>query len=133
MNNSSDDYSKAGADILLKGGKMLNKACPKCYSPLYEYGGKIICVKCKQEYVLVDEKSKLQQRKQMSSNQVKSQYQISQHGSNITHETLLETQSVIMKKLSQLNKQLEISENIDEIISINNAIKSLLETLNKLK
>ena len=45
---------KAGADLLFKGWKMLNKACPVCVEPIYEKEGKVVCVKCKQEYIMVD-------------------------------------------------------------------------------
>jgi UPF0148 protein len=34
------------ADYLLKGGKMLSKACPVCGSPLFEYKGETLCVVC---------------------------------------------------------------------------------------
>lgn len=34
------------ADYLLKGGKMLSKACPACGSPLFEYKGETLCVVC---------------------------------------------------------------------------------------
>ena len=34
------------ADILLKGGKMLNKSCPKCNAPLFKYQDRTFCAKC---------------------------------------------------------------------------------------
>lgn len=37
------------AEHLLKGGKMLSKTCPVCYSPLFEYKGETLCVVCQEE------------------------------------------------------------------------------------
>ncbi|HDR72791.1 MAG TPA: hypothetical protein ENN85_02585 [Methanoculleus sp.] len=37
------------ADYLLKGGKMLSKACPACGSPLFEYKGETLCVVCAEQ------------------------------------------------------------------------------------
>jgi len=34
------------ADILLKGGKMLNRSCPDCNAPLFKYQGRTFCAKC---------------------------------------------------------------------------------------
>ncbi len=34
------------AEYLLKGGKMLDKACPTCGCPLFEYKKKTFCVVC---------------------------------------------------------------------------------------
>jgi UPF0148 protein len=36
------------AEYLLKGGKMLAKTCPVCYSPLFEYKGETFCVVCRE-------------------------------------------------------------------------------------
>ena len=34
------------AEYLLKGGKMLEKSCPACGCPLFEYKKKTFCVVC---------------------------------------------------------------------------------------
>lgn len=34
------------ADILLKGGKMLNESCPECNAPLFQQDNRIFCAKC---------------------------------------------------------------------------------------
>jgi UPF0148 protein len=36
------------AEYLLKGGKMLSKACPVCGAPLFEYKGETFCVVCRE-------------------------------------------------------------------------------------
>jgi UPF0148 protein len=48
------------AEYLLKGGKMLAKACPECEAPLFEYKGETFCVVCRekaQEKPAEDEKT----------------------------------------------------------------------------
>ena len=50
---TNDEVIRAGAEILLKGGIMLSKACPDCFSPLYKIQGKTLCVKCKKHFILV--------------------------------------------------------------------------------
>ncbi len=37
---------KTMADVLLKGGKMLNRSCPECNAPLFKYQGRTFCAKC---------------------------------------------------------------------------------------
>jgi len=39
------------AEYLLKGGKMLAKTCPVCYSPLFEFKGETFCVVCNENKV----------------------------------------------------------------------------------
>ena len=34
------------ADILLKGGKMLNRSCPKCNAPVFQKEGRVFCARC---------------------------------------------------------------------------------------
>jgi UPF0148 protein len=36
------------AEYLLKGGKMLSASCPSCGCPLFEVGGKTLCVVCRE-------------------------------------------------------------------------------------
>jgi UPF0148 protein len=36
------------AEYLLKGAKMLSRACPVCDSPLFEYKGETFCVVCRE-------------------------------------------------------------------------------------
>jgi UPF0148 protein len=37
------------AEYLLKGGKMLSRACPACGSPLFEVKGETFCVVCREQ------------------------------------------------------------------------------------
>ncbi|MHA1686361.1 MAG: Sjogren's syndrome/scleroderma autoantigen 1 family protein [Candidatus Heimdallarchaeaceae archaeon] len=139
----SDDSIKAGAEILLKGGVMLNKACPTCKSPLYKYQGKIICVNCKKQYVLVDDISDIQRDKKLSEEQTietKSQMKPTETSSissnkNRVSENIVDfnlTLNVLKTKLADLTTILnnetdptKIAEIAKAIKEINNAIRDL--------
>ncbi|MHA1304201.1 MAG: Sjogren's syndrome/scleroderma autoantigen 1 family protein [Candidatus Heimdallarchaeaceae archaeon] len=133
MNSDSEDYVKAGADILLRGGKMLNKACPTCISPLYEINGKVVCVKCKQEYVLVSSKAELQAQQQRFELQTQSiPHQPNKEGKKTTEATntaFTETARIIQQKISQLNRELQQTMDVQKIKEITDTIKTLVETL----
>jgi len=44
----SKDADTIMAEYLLKGGKMLSRACPACGSPLFEVKGETLCVVCRE-------------------------------------------------------------------------------------
>ena len=128
MTNSDDDYIKAGAELLLKGAKMINKSCPTCFSPLYEYNKKIYCVKCKQEYVLVDSPS--QMPNQQFSAPSRSSNTVSQ--SPPSSSVLSETAKVLQEKIAALNSELRVATDPQKIAEITTVIKNLVETLKSL-
>ncbi|MFW9853148.1 MAG: Sjogren's syndrome/scleroderma autoantigen 1 family protein [Candidatus Thorarchaeota archaeon] len=137
MNPSkSDDSVKAGADLLLKGWKMLNKACPSCVEPLYEKEGKVVCVKCKKQYVMVDSKTELpkNQEKDFSKekpNSISQKAPLSVDISSLPPE-LAESAKIMLEKISILNERLKSETNPKEITELSKSIKSLTESLRSL-
>lgn len=134
----SDDSIKAGAEILLKGGVMLNKACPTCKSPLYKYQGKIICVNCKKQYVLVDDMTDAQVEKQQSEEQsVTAKTQIKSSASNIPAEKSHSsdiigfdlTVNVLKSKLADLTNLLNAETDPTKIAEIARAIKEITNAI----
>ena len=133
MNPSkSDDSVKAGADLLLKGWKMLNKACPSCVEPLYEKEGKVVCVKCKKQYVMVDSKTDFP-KNQESDPSKDMPISISQK----THPSfdisslppeLAESAKIILEKISVLNEHLKSETDPKKITELSKSIKSLTES-----
>ncbi|MCG3215273.1 MAG: hypothetical protein KAS63_01015 [Candidatus Heimdallarchaeota archaeon] len=137
----SDISIKAGADLLLKGWKMLNKACPECVEPLYEKEGKVVCVKCKKNYVMVDSLSDIPQEQKPSSSPVKQviQKQKPSPSNDFTDfnfdslpPTLAESAKIMTNKLSDLNKRLKEATEPKEISEISSSIRSLIDSLRSL-
>jgi uncharacterized Zn finger protein (UPF0148 family) len=130
-----EDYIEAGADLLLKGWKMLSKACPTCFQPLYERQGKVVCVKCKKDYILVDSLSEIPsaQRTQdnVSASSTLPDSIKSFNFSNIPPE-LEDTAKTMIEKINVLNKQLKESTDPKEITELSNAINSLVASLRSL-
>lgn len=135
--NDSDASIKAGADLLLKGWKMLNKACPDCIEPLYEKEGKIVCVKCKKEYVMVDSPSKLPQHAQPSQIQQPSQTSslpksVSSFDFSSLPSTLADSAKIMLHKISELNAKLKETSDPKEIADLSTSIRSLVDSLRSL-
>ncbi|MHA2357626.1 MAG: Sjogren's syndrome/scleroderma autoantigen 1 family protein [Candidatus Heimdallarchaeaceae archaeon] len=133
--SENEEYIEAGADLLLKGWKMLNKACPTCFQPLYEKEGKVVCVKCKKDYILVDSISEIPPA-QREQNEVKVPSSLpdvikSFDFSKLPPE-LKDTAKTLMEKISDLNNQLKESTDPKEIEELSRAIKSLIESIRSL-
>jgi len=137
MNSSEEqnDSIAAGAELLLKGWKMLNKACPECVEPLYENDGKVVCVKCKKEYILVDSKSELPHTKTSvvkdPSNSV-SPNDFSSFDFSSLPSALSDTAKIMLVKITDLNAKLEETSDPKEIAEISSSIKSLIDSLRSL-
>jgi len=126
---------KAGADLLLKGWKMLNKACPECVEPLYEKDGKVVCVKCKKEYIMVDSKSELPQNKTSKVQQSTASSSPNDFSSNDFSNlppVLADTTKIMLAKITDLNAKLKETSDPKEIAEISSTIRSLIDSLRSL-
>jgi uncharacterized Zn finger protein (UPF0148 family) len=135
--NDSDASIKAGADLLLKGWKMLNKACPDCMEPLYEKEGKIVCVKCKKNYVMVDSPTDLPQQSQPNQIQQSSQSSalpksVSSFDFSSLPDTLADSAKIMLHKISELNTRLRETTDPKEIAELSTSIRSLVDSLRSL-
>ena len=137
----ADEQVKIGADLLLKGWIMLNRACPTCFQPLYKKDDRVICVKCKQEYVLVDSPSEIPQtqKRKIPEKVEASANQNLAHSSNISSfdfsslpPALVETAKILLEKISSLNKMLKEATDPKEITELSNSIRSLVDSLHSL-
>jgi uncharacterized Zn finger protein (UPF0148 family) len=134
MNPSkSDDSVKAGADLLLKGWTMLNKACPSCVEPLYEKEGKVVCVKCKKQYIMLDSKTDFpkDQEKDLSKekpNSISQRIPTSFDISSLPPE-LAESAKIVLEKISVLSERLKSETDLKAITEISKSIKSLTDSL----
>ena len=131
----SDASVAAGADLLLKGWKMINKACPVCVEPLYEKDGKVVCVKCKKEYVLVDSKSEMPPTKTSEAQQPaasSSPNNFSSYDFSSLPPALADTAKIMLEKITDLNAKLKESSDPKEIEEISSSIRSLIDSLHSL-
>jgi uncharacterized Zn finger protein (UPF0148 family) len=128
-----DDSVKAGADLLLKGWKMLNKACPTCFEPLYEREGKVVCVNCKKDYVLVDSTSKIPSKMQAKTN-LETQQSDSLDSFDFSNlpPTLVDTAKIMLEKINKLNAELNEATDPKKIEELSGAISSLVKSLKSL-
>lgn len=133
-----DSSIKAGADLLLKGWKMLNKACPDCIEPLYEKDGKVVCVKCKKQYIMVDSVADLPQKIQSSQIQNIPQQSsilpksISSFDFSSLPSALADSAKIMLDKISELNSRLKESNDPKEIAELSSSIHSLVNSLRSL-
>ncbi len=139
--DDSDEQVKLGADLLLKGWIMLNRACPTCYQPLYQKKDRVVCVKCKQDYILVDSPSEIpkQQGKKIqetissaSSNNSSPQSNLSSFDFSSLPPALVDTAKILLEKIENLNVQLKETTDPKEITDISNSIRSLVDSLRSL-
>lgn len=131
--SENDDSVKAGADLLLKGWKMLNKACPTCFQPLYERQGKVVCVNCKKDYVLVDSSSEIPTSKKVSTTSATKQSEsMDSFDFSKLPPTLTNTAKIMLEKIDKLNVKLNEATEPKEIIELSNAINSLVESIRSL-
>ncbi len=139
--NDSDEQVKIGADLLLKGWVMLSRACPTCYQPLYKKQDRVICVKCKLDYVLVDSPSKIPKLQKENaqkkvtpapSSNSSLQSNLSSFDFSSLPPALVDTAKILLEKIETLNVQLKETTNPKEITAISNSIRSLVDSLRSL-
>ena len=139
--DDSDEQVKLGADLLLKGWVMLNRACPTCYQPLYQKKDRVVCVKCKQDYILVDSPSEIPEQQgkntqetvsSVSSDNSSTQSNLSSFDFSSLPPALVDTAKILLEKIENLNVQLKETTDPKEITDVSNSIRSLVDSLRSL-
>ena len=111
---------------------MLNKACPTCYEPLYEKEAKVVCVRCKTNYILVDSPSEIPRSQKSPENQSTSQSAQNSIGAldfSSLPDPLAKSAKVMLTKLDELNAKLEEATDPKEISEISSSIRTLIDSL----
>jgi len=99
------------AEMLLAGGKMLSLHCATCKSPLFEYGGKVMCPICGEKAKAATlETAKLKARPATD-----------------------EIEGVLLEKLNQLAAELKKESDRRTVAELLELMKSILEVIEKLK
>ncbi|MFQ5974734.1 MAG: Sjogren's syndrome/scleroderma autoantigen 1 family protein [Candidatus Hydrothermarchaeales archaeon] len=97
-------------ELLLSRAKMLRQHCPKCKSPLFEKGGKIICPACG-----VFEKGKAVSTKDKKTGKKKPK----------TKKKDKKSDKIIKKKRDELLKRLVKETKPDKIVNLTEAVKKM--------
>ncbi|MCK4895244.1 MAG: hypothetical protein KAS47_00420, partial [Candidatus Heimdallarchaeota archaeon] len=112
-----------------------------CYQPLYKKQDRVVCVKCKQDYILVDSPSEIpqQQRKDTQQKVASAPSSNSSLQSNLSSfdfsslpPALVNTAKILLEKIETLNIQLKETTDPKEITDISNSIRSLVDSLRSL-
>lgn len=98
---------KRTSDILLKGGKLLGDACPKCGGLLLQYQGRTVCVNCD------------------NINEVGKDAVVS------TMDIALRIESLVSKKIEEVAQNLEKEEDIEKQTHLAELLLKYIEILRK--
>ncbi|WGM88805.1 MAG: hypothetical protein IAX21_09975 [Candidatus Bathyarchaeota archaeon] len=105
---------KVMADLLRQGATLTQHSCPACSSPLFKLQNKDIwCAKCQKRVIIVkegDPEPEVSKAPMFSS-----------------------LESTIIKKIQNLEKQLEEENDPEKITKLGETVSSLLESLEKIK
>ena len=107
MEIKEKEKMKRTSDILLKGGKLLSEACPKCGGLLLQYQGRTGCVNCDN---------------------------INEIGKNVIVSTMdmtLRIQSLVSKKIEEIAQNLEKEEDIEKQTHLAELLLKYIEILRK--
>ena len=103
------EAEKRAAEWLKKGARMLSEACPECGSPLFDRKGEIWCPKCNKPIIGLPERVLTV---------------------SVEEESVLQRlRETVLSKLYGLEKRLRASRQVEEVLSVAQAIYVLLSAL----
>jgi UPF0148 protein len=107
---------KRGANLLLQGAALTDLACPVCSSPLFRLkDGTLWCAKDEKKVIVVKEGE--EPPKQAPT-------------PNLVYDKL---EATLMAKITDIERKIEKTEDMDELQKITVALSELLSSLEKLK
>jgi UPF0148 protein len=113
------------ADILLKGGKMLNRSCPKCNAPLFKYEDRTFCAKCNWE----------EGQKQDGEEVVKPEEKQTQQAASSGKEplaTLDQLQMVVLERIREYSGRLNAQKGEGNLDLNTDILSDLLDLLERI-
>ncbi len=124
------------ADILLKGGKMLNRGCPECNAPLFKFQGRTFCGKCGWE----EESAPSPETAKAEPPQAKAPARPSSGGpragvdlgSEALDATVANLKRVVLQRISEYSKRLADQADTASISSNTGVLLDLMELLEKI-
>ncbi len=130
------------AEILLKGGKMLNRSCPKCNAPLFQYQGRTFCPRCgweaEQRKPSTQKESKAEAEQvprkdeKVDVKAVETQLVETVKTAPEVEEVLSKARAAVLRKISEYSEKLSSGRDWVEIEGDCEAMSELVELLEKI-
>ncbi len=134
--SKKDNHIKKGAEILLKGGKMLDKACPNCSLPLYQYKNSVMCVQCEQDYQFITttkNKIEFDEKTAFTTNATNVAFRSNKQVlSEPPPAFIVESEQILSEKIRYINKLLKETFELEKINELTVVLKTLVTTWKKL-
>jgi UPF0148 protein len=113
MQEKEDNHIKRMADLLRQGATMTDLACPACGSPLFRLkDGTLWCVKDEKKVIIVKE---------------------GEETTKSAGKGLETLETTLLAKIQDIQRKIEITENVDELQKLTAALSDLLDSLEKVK
>ena len=126
------------AEILLKGGKMLNRSCPQCNAPLFQYQGRTFCPRCgweaEKRKASVEKESKApkeEEPRRKAVEEKKGEPQEERWAPDV-EEVLSKARASVVQKISEYSEKLSSGRDWVEVQGDCQALSELLELLEKI-
>lgn len=114
---SEDSHIKRMADLLRQGATLTDLACPSCGSPLFRLeDGTLWCAKDEKKVIIVKEGEELPKTSKMQG-----------------PSTLSTLENTLMKKIEDIQRRIECTENTNELQKLTSALSDLLDNLEKVR
>ena len=114
MQDKNDASIKRMADLLRQGATLTDLACPNCFSPLFRLqDGSLWCGKDEKKVVIVKEGEEAPKAS--------------------TNSAMEKLESTLMAKVQDLQKKIELNDNVEELGKLTTTLSELLNSLEKLK
>ena len=123
MSEKNDKGIARAAEWLLKGAKMLQRACPQCEAPLYLLkDNKVYCATCETQVVILG-----------PNDPVPPEFEQSSQEKSFSSSEMSQAEKVLSKKLLKLTEDLDEADDVDDIIKLTEAIEKITGALKKLQ
>ena len=112
--SSDEEIVKRMANLIRAGAQMLQESCPLCHTPLVKLkSGEIICPKCERRVYIV--KDELEEK------------------GLITKLTIQSIEETLTMKLSELNRVLKETTDLDEMYDVLRVLIAMLEAVERIR
>ncbi len=127
---------KRAAQLMLKGAKMLDVACPQCSAPLYQKDDKLLCANCNRE-IRVENEDKTGSSQEMNSQEEDEKGQRTRATTRKpatgrtkgTSSQFDAVRKILSRKINGLAEEIDNARDPDEIARLAEAISHLSQAI----